>query len=215
MTSGGTTDDSTPTLTGNGEVGAVISVYDNNTLIGTAVVGSNGTWSFTTPALSNGAHSLTVTQTDAAGNVSSVSDAFDFNVQAGLPPATTSLEITDDTGSTLVQLTNGASTHDSTPTLSGLAIAGALITLYNGTTEIGSVVAGADGQWSFTPTALADGTYSFHASVTDTDGTVTQTPTIVITIDTVVPDVASGLQLSDNDNGTVQPITSGGATNTT
>ncbi|WP_337023665.1 MULTISPECIES: Ig-like domain-containing protein [unclassified Pantoea] len=215
VTSGGTTDDSTPTLTGNGEVGAVISVYDNNTLIGTAVVGSNGTWSFTTPALSNGAHSLTVTQTDAAGNVSSVSDAFDFNVQAGLPPATTSLEITDDSGSTLVQLTNGSSTHDTTPTLSGLAFAGAVITLYNGTTEIGSVVAGADGQWSFTPTALADGTYSFHASVTDTDGTVTQTPTIVITVDTVVPDPASGLQLSDNDNGTVQPIASGGATNTT
>ena len=211
----GTTDDSTPTLSGNGEVGAVISVYDNNTLIGTAVVGSNGTWSFTTPALSNGAHSLTVTQTDAAGNVSTVSDAFNFTVDAGLPPATTSLEITDDSGSTLVQLTNGSSTHDTTPTLSGLAFAGAVITLYNGTTEIGSVVAGADGQWSFTPAALADGTYNFHASVTDTDGTVTQTPTIVITIDTVVPDAASGLQLSDNDNGTVQPIASGGATNTT
>ncbi|PJZ03879.1 Ig-like domain repeat protein [Pantoea rodasii] len=215
VTSGGTTDDSTPTLSGSGEVGAVISVYDNNTLIGSAVVGSNGTWSFTTPALSNGAHSLTVTQTDAAGNVSSVSDAFDFTVQAGLPPATTSLEITDDSGSTLVQLTNGSSTHDSTPTLSGLAFAGALITLYNGTTEIGSVVAGADGQWSFTPAALADGSYSFHASVTDTDGTVTQTPTIVITIDTVVPDAATGLQLSDNDSGVVEPIASGGATNTT
>ncbi|WP_234472838.1 Ig-like domain-containing protein [Pantoea sp. S61] len=216
VSSGGTTDDSTPTLSGNGEVGAVISVYDNNILIGTAVVGSDSTWSFTTPALSNGSHSLTVTQTDAAGNVSSVSDAFDFNVQAGLPPATTSLEITDDTGNTLVQLANGASTHDSTPTLSGLAIAGALITLYNGTTEIGSVVAGPDGQWSFTPAALSDGTYSFHASVTDTDGdgSVTQTPIIVITIDTVVPSAAAGLQLSDNDSGTVQPIASGGATNT-
>ncbi|WP_052696984.1 Ig-like domain-containing protein [Pantoea sp. SM3] len=216
VSSGGTTDDSTPTLSGNGEVGAVISVYDNNILIGTAVVGSDSTWSFTTPALSNGPHSLTVTQIDAAGNVSSVSDAFDFNVQAGLPPATTSLEITDDTGNTLVQLANGASTHDSTPTLSGLAIAGALITLYNGTTEIGSVVAGPDGQWSFTPAALADGTYSFHASVTDTDGdgSVTQTPIIVITIDTVVPSAAAGLQLSDNDSGTVQPIASGGATNT-
>ncbi|ALV91137.1 Ig-like domain-containing protein [Pantoea vagans] len=212
---GGTTDDSTPTLSGRGEAGAVVSVYDNNTLIGTAVVGSDGTWSFITPALSNGSHSLTVTQTDAAGNVGPASSAYEITVDAGLPPATTSLEITDDSGNTLVQLSNGDSTHDSTPTLSGLATAGALITLYNGSTEIGSVVADADGQWSFTPAALADGTYNFHASVTDADGNVTQTPNIAITIDTVAPAAASGLQLSDNDNGTVQPIASGGATNTT
>ncbi|MBK0098620.1 Ig-like domain repeat protein [Erwinia sp. S63] len=215
ITPNGTTDDSTPTLGGRGEIGAVISVYDNNTLIGTAVVGSDGTWSFTTPALSNGSHSLTVTQTDAAGNVSPASDAFDFTVAAGLPPATTSLEITDDSGNTLVQLSNGASTHDQTPTLSGLATAGATITLYNGDQVIGTAVADADGQWSFTPAALADGTYSFHASVSNTDGSVSQTPIIVITIDTVAPAAAAGLQLSDNDSGTVQPIASGGATNTT
>ena len=213
--SGGTTDDNTPTISGNGEAGAIVSVYDGSTLLGTAVVNSAGVWSFTTPALSNGAHSLTVTLTDAAGNVSSATPAFDFNVVAGLPPATTSLEITDDTGTTLVQLSNGASTHDSTPTLSGLATAGATIVLYNGTTEIGSVVAGANGQWVFTPTALPDGTYNFHATVTGADGTVSQTPNIAITIDTVAPAAAGNLQLSDNDNGTVQPIASGGATNTT
>ncbi|MDI9221142.1 Ig-like domain-containing protein [Pantoea sp. EA-12] len=212
---GGTTNDSTPTLSGQGEAGSVVSVYDNNTLIGTAVVGTDGTWSFTTPALSNGSHSLTVTQTDAAGNVGPASSAYDITVDAGLPPATTSLEITDDSGNTLVQLSNGDSTHDSTPTLSGLATAGAVITLYNGSEVIGSAVADSNGQWSFTPAALADGTYNFHASVTDADGNVTQTPNIAITIDTLAPDAAGGLQLSDNDNGTVQPIASGGATNTT
>ncbi|KNC17650.1 hypothetical protein AC790_01395 [Pantoea sp. RIT-PI-b] len=212
---GSSTDDNTPTLSGRGEAGAVVSVYDGQTLLGTAVVGANGSWSFTTPTLSNGSHSLTVTLTDAAGNVSPASPAYEVNVQAGIPPATTSFEITDDTGSTLVQLSNGASTHDNTPTLSGLATAGALITLYNGTTVLGSVVADSDGQWTFTPGTLADGSYALHTSVTDTGGNVTQTPTISITIDTVAPAAAGGIQLSDNDGSTLQPIASGGATNTT
>ena len=209
---GATIDDNSPTLSGRGEAGSIVRVYDGTTLLGSATVGSNGTWSFTTPTLSNGSHSLTVTLTDAAGNVSAASSPFNVTVQAGIPPATTSLEITDDTGNTLVQLGNGASTHDTTPTLTGLATAGALITLYNGTTVLGSVVAGSDGQWSFTPSALSDGTYAFHASVSS-GGSVTQTPTIVITVDTVPPAAAGGIQLSDNTSGTVQPIAAGGATN--
>ncbi|MDF7652135.1 Ig-like domain-containing protein, partial [Erwiniaceae bacterium L1_54_3] len=212
LAAGSTTDDNTPTLSGTAEPGTYISVYDGTTLLGTATVGADGTWSFTTPALSNGAHSLTVTVTDAAGNVSSATDPFNFSVTADLPPATTTLEITDDTGSTLVQLGNGAYTHDSTPVLSGLATAGAVITLYDGETVLGSVVAGADGQWVFTPSALADGSHAFHASITDASGT-TQSDTITINIDTVAPDAASDLQLDNDSGSTVVPIAAGGDTN--
>ncbi|MGK3124521.1 Ig-like domain-containing protein [Candidatus Pantoea formicae] len=212
LTAGATTDDNTPTLSGTAEPGTYISVYDGTTLLGTATVGADGTWSFTTPALSNGAHSLTVTVTDAAGNVSPATDPFNFSVTADLPPATTTLEITDDTGSTLVQLGNGAYTHDNTPVLSGLATAGAVITLYDGETVLGSVVAGADGQWVFTPGALADGSHAFHASITDASGT-TQSATITINIDTVAPDAASDLQLSNDNGSTILPIAGGGDTN--
>ncbi|MGK3111585.1 Ig-like domain-containing protein [Candidatus Pantoea formicae] len=212
LAAGSTTDDNTPTLSGTAEPGTYISVYDGTTLLGTATVGADGTWSFTTPALSNGAHSLTVTVTDAAGNVSSATDPFNFSVTADLPPATTTLEITDDTGSTLAQLGNGAYTHDSTPVLSGLATAGAVITLYDGETVLGSVVAGADGQWVFTPAALADGSHAFHASITDASGT-TQSDTITINIDTVAPDAASDLQLDNDSGSTVVPIAAGGDTN--
>ncbi|WP_058969105.1 Ig-like domain-containing protein [Type-D symbiont of Plautia stali] len=212
LTAGSTTDDNTPTLSGTAEPGTYVSVYDGTTLLGTATVGADGTWSFTTPALSNGAHSLTVTVTDAAGNVSPATDPFNFSVTADLPPATTTLEITDDTGSTLVQLSNGAYTHDSTPVLSGLATAGAVITLYDGDTVLGSVVAGADGQWVFTPGALADGSHAIYASITDASGT-TQSATITINIDTVAPDAASDLQLSNDDGSTLVPVAAGGSTN--
>ncbi|CAB4640828.1 unannotated protein [freshwater metagenome] len=61
------------TLNGTGEVGATVSIFDGTTVIGTAVVGAGGTWTFTTAALTQGAHSFTAVQTDAAMNGSSAS----------------------------------------------------------------------------------------------------------------------------------------------
>ncbi|WP_058959341.1 Ig-like domain-containing protein, partial [Type-E symbiont of Plautia stali] len=215
LTAGSTTDDNTPTISGTAEPGTYVSVYDGTTLLGTATVGADGTWSFTTPALSNGAHSLTVTVTDTAGNVSAATDPFNFSVTADLPPATSTLEINDDNGSTLVPLTNGAYTDDNTPVLSGLATAGAVITLYDGETVLGSVVAGTDGQWVFTPGALADGSHAIHATITDSTGNSVESAIITINIDTVAPEAVGDLQLSGDAGGTVVPFAAGGATNDT
>jgi hypothetical protein len=121
--------------------------------------------------------------------------------------------VADDSGSTIVQLTDNSSTHDSTPVLSGQAGAGDLITIYNGTTVLGSVTAGSNGQWNFTPAALTDGTYAFHATATNpTTGAISDTPTINVTIDTVAPAAPTGVGLT---NGDGDPIPSGSSTNTT
>jgi large repetitive protein len=58
------------TLAGTGEAGATVSISDGSTIIGTAVVSGNGSWTFTTASLTQGAHSFTAVQTDAALNVS-------------------------------------------------------------------------------------------------------------------------------------------------
>ena len=212
---GSATDDRTPVLSGRGEAGTIVTVYDGQTLLGTTVVAANGNWSFTTPELSIGSHSLTVTLTDAAGNISAPSTPYDITVQTALPPATTALEIYDDSGATPVLLANGASTSDVTPVLTGVTTPGSLVTLYSGTTPIGSVVAGVDGQWRFTPDSLIDGSYAFSATVTDAGGNVTQTLTITLTIDTVPPAGAGNLNLSDGVGTTSEPILSGGVTNNT
>ncbi len=53
------TDDATPTLSGSAaQPGLVITLFDGATALGTAVVGSDLQWRFTTPALAEGAHSL-------------------------------------------------------------------------------------------------------------------------------------------------------------
>ena len=62
------TNDNTLTLTGTAEANSTVKVFDGATLLGSATADGTGAWSYTTAALSNGAHSLTATATDAAGN---------------------------------------------------------------------------------------------------------------------------------------------------
>ncbi|WP_236917369.1 Ig-like domain-containing protein, partial [Enterobacter hormaechei] len=59
--SGSSTNDPRPQLTGTAEAGSTVTIYDNGIAIGTAIVGSNGSWSFTPSVnLSEGSHQLTV-----------------------------------------------------------------------------------------------------------------------------------------------------------
>lgn len=91
IAAGANTDDSKPTLEGIGEAKAVLTIYDNGQPVGTVTVGDNGKWSFNfSQELGLGAHKITLTQTDAAGNISEMSDGFSFNVVA--PTTTTSIQ---------------------------------------------------------------------------------------------------------------------------
>ncbi len=68
LPSGGNT--ATPTLYGTTEPGATVRVYDAGVLIATTIAHGTGEWSVTLPTLNAGSHALTVTSTDASGNVS-------------------------------------------------------------------------------------------------------------------------------------------------
>ncbi|TAT61067.1 hypothetical protein EGM92_23605, partial [Enterobacter cloacae] len=47
VSSGGSTNDPRPQLSGTAEPGSTVTIYDGSVAIGTAVTGSNGTWTFT------------------------------------------------------------------------------------------------------------------------------------------------------------------------
>jgi hypothetical protein len=81
MPSTSSTTSPTPTLSGVTEAGATVRIYADGTLIGSTVAGSDGAWSWTiTPALSPGAHAITVTSSDAANNTSAASPSVDITV---------------------------------------------------------------------------------------------------------------------------------------
>lgn len=77
----GNTDDKRPMISGTGEAGATLIIYDNNKAVGKVTVGADSKWSFSFDYdLSLGAHSITSVQTDKAGNTSLMSDARSFTV---------------------------------------------------------------------------------------------------------------------------------------
>lgn len=92
-----------------------------------------------------------------------------YDVAAPTTPVAPSLDLGIDTG---VSNTDGL-TKDNTPTLVGMAEAGSTVTLYAGTTVLGTTTTDASGKWSFTPTTpLADGSYNIGVTATDRLGNV-------------------------------------------
>jgi hypothetical protein len=76
----------TPTFTGTGQAGTTITILDGNIVLGTAVVSSSGTWTFTSPTLARGTHDIRVFDTDLAGNQSPLSnDLFVTIWNGGVP----------------------------------------------------------------------------------------------------------------------------------
>ncbi len=103
LSSGDSTDDKTPTLTGNVDPsgladGSLVTIYDNGNVIGTAVITdpATGAWSFTPSIdLNEGNHSLTVALVDPAGNKGNASPAFDLTIDTTAPSLTiTTTDIT-------------------------------------------------------------------------------------------------------------------------
>ncbi|MGV2453362.1 UNVERIFIED_CONTAM: Ig-like repeat protein Blp2 [Acinetobacter seifertii] len=81
--SGSETDDARPKLTGSGEANATLTIYDNGIAIGVVTVSTGKSWTFTFDKdLALGKHSITLTQTDAAGLTSEASSPFIFYVVA-------------------------------------------------------------------------------------------------------------------------------------
>ena len=139
-------------------VGTIVSVLDGNTIIGSATVAANGSWSAGVQLSGNGQHSLTATDTDNAGN-------------AGTSPAVT---YTLDTNTPTVHITNaGGLTNQPSQLITGTVdttadpqTAGTIVTVLDGSTVIGSSTVAADGSWSASVT-LPNGQSVVTASDTD------------------------------------------------
>ncbi|WP_336951649.1 Ig-like domain-containing protein [Sphingobium aromaticivastans] len=72
------------TITGTAEAGATVTLRDGSTVLGTGTAGSSGAFSIDV-SLSEGAHSITATATDAAGNAGTASSALAITVDTTAP----------------------------------------------------------------------------------------------------------------------------------
>jgi YVTN family beta-propeller protein len=180
------TSDSTATFSGTAEPGSVASIYSGATPLGTAAADGAGTWSFTSPVLAEGAHSITVRAIDAAGNAGPASAVLGVTVDATAPPAPPApdLDAASDTGASATD----DITSDTTPTLVGTAQPNSAVQLFQGATPLGDAAADGAGGWSITSAALAGGVHNLTAVATDLAGNVgPASPALVVTVDVVAP----------------------------
>lgn len=223
LSNGQLTNDARPTLNGTAEAGSTVSIYDGSTLLGTAVVQSNNSWSFTpTTPLANGSHTFTVTATDAAGNTSGATPGFSVVVDTTAPTQPSISSIIDDIGPNTGPIGSNQPTNDARPTLNGITEANARVDIYDNGSFVTSVTADGSGNWNYTPaTALAQGTHSFTITATDSAGNTSGiSSAAAIAVDTVAPGIPTGLAVNANGTaltGVAEPnstviITSSGGT---
>jgi len=197
------TNNTAPTFTGTAEANASVKLYDGGTLLATTDADYLGEWTFANTKLGTGNHTLTVTQTDFAGNVSVASGALHvvIDTAAAGAPATPVLASASDSGVLKDGLTNIA-----TPTITGTAEANATVKLYdsNGTTELGTTTADGSGAWSLKSSSLDDGAHKLSVKQTDLAGNVSAaSAALTLTIDTLAPAPGTPALAAASDSGTV------------
>lgn len=153
ITSPSSTYDPTPDISGTGTYVSgfinYIYVYDSEQLLGSSVLSTTGTWTFTpTNYLSIGSHTLTA-KLVLSVDESNVSDQFEMTISQPDPPT--------------VSFTTP--TSDTTPTITGTALANSLILMYiDNVFAQPTVTSNGSGNYSWTPNvALSIGSHTIQA----------------------------------------------------
>jgi len=159
-----------------------------------------------------------VDATDTAGNVSAPASGGDWAISTRIPNPPVIISVSQDTG---ISFTDKL-TKDTTLTITGTGNAGDTITIYDGTTVVGTALVGPDGKWTATTSALADGGHSLDVTATSPLGFEGLASSAGYwTVDTVAPAQPvlgnnNGLPLVTGtaDPGTTVSVVIGGATYT-
>jgi len=161
----GITQDTTPSFTGTGEVGASIVLSIDGDIY-SGVVDANGRWDIDVDnSLADGEHSYEVVSTDTAGNTASLNGSIEVDTLA--PSFTGGLGSDSDSAITDDNITNVTQ-----PTFSGSGEAGATVVLTIAEQSYTTTI-DAGGNWQLNVSdTLADGNYPYTLVATDTAGNV-------------------------------------------
>ncbi len=198
---GETTNDTQPEISGlAGSVPAnvLVTIYDKGASIGTTTSNADGSWSFTpsAPFADGSDHSITYTKNGGTNH----SPAVDFTVDTSAPNFI-SMMLTDDVAPITGVITNGSTTNDARPAVSGTTEAGATVTIKDGATVLGTTTADGSGNYSFTPAPLSEGAHSINATATDAAGNTITSTTTNFTVDTIAPTSSINIGTIAEDSG--------------
>ena len=189
------TNATTPTFNGTAKA-LPVTLYDGATNVGTGTPRRPG---MDNHHLGPGERNprITAETTDAAGNVSTASGPLSVTIDdTPAPHRRLWIIAASDTGTSYADNI----TSVTTPTFTGTAETGSSVTLFDGTTAIGTGVATA-GRWTITASTLAAGTHNISARTMDLAGNVSATSTALgVSIDTgcAAPAVPTLIACSDS-----------------
>ncbi|PLC06973.1 hypothetical protein CY658_08245 [Variovorax sp. RO1] len=201
----GFTNDTRPALAGKADAGSTVTIYDKGVKLDSVLADASGNWSYTpATALAQGVHTITVAATNQAGITSAPSAAFGFTVDSVAPTVPTLVSVTDDVAPQIGNVVKDGFTNDTRPTLAGKAEAGSTVTIYDKGVKLGTALADASGNWSYTPTtALSQGVHSITVAATDkADNTSASSDAFAFTVDTTAPTQIATLTDMGKDSGT-------------
>jgi MYXO-CTERM domain-containing protein len=160
----------TPAISGTAEAGSTVTVIIDGTAVGTTTADASGNWTFTSPTLTEGSHTVRATATDPAGNTSADSNTNTFTVDATVPD--TSI-VSGPTGT----VNSASATFDFSSTEAGVT--------YECSLDGGAFTACTD---PVTFTGLAEGEHTLAVRARDAGGNVDPTPaTRTWTVDLTPP----------------------------
>jgi hypothetical protein len=130
-------------------------------------------------------------------------------VDTSAPAAPSITSVSDDVSPVTGNVVSGGSTNDTDLLLAGTAEALSSVSIYNGATLLGSVIANGSGAWSYNATGLLNGSiYGFKATATDGAGNISTASSIyTVTVDTSAPvteliDISDATDSGENDTTT-------------
>ncbi|MGL3336746.1 Ig-like domain-containing protein [Pseudomonas aeruginosa] len=188
---GSATADSTPVLVGTATPHSRVTVLENGSVLGTAVVDDTGHWRFSLDSQADGAHRYTATVSNPLGVVAE--SALELVIDASAPQQQVFISaINDDRAPLQGVIANAGVSNDNSPQLNGtlsaeLDAGEVLLVLRNGVVLGNAVVSGRD--WFYQDAGLADGgPYVYTARVEDAVGNRgAASAEYSITIDTAAP----------------------------
>jgi hypothetical protein len=149
-----------------------ITVYMNGTPIGTTVSNSSGNWTFNNKGttLADGTYIFTATATDPVGDVSALSQPYGVTIESAPPAA----PVFGGVAPGMPTSGGWAIGMGTSPIFYGTAMPFSRVTLYNGSTLLGSTTADPNGNWNFgiSTAGMTAQSYTFTATATDIAGVV-------------------------------------------
>lgn len=149
---------------GGAEANSSVNVYLNGTFLGTTTADSFGRWTYqyNPLLLLGGNYRFSASAVDLAGNQSGISDVYNLLV-GGNAPTVSNLTLASSSKNTSA----GVQVTTSTPTITGTATKGSIVSIYDGNRLLGTATVGATGKWTFNSPTLGAGRHSLVAVAFD------------------------------------------------